>query len=382
MEARAGAIAPKVVAKNGKQSSAAATWKGVAQEAAWKGVGQEAAWKGVAQEEPGCDIFFSHCHGDAALANSIGEQCMQVALDERAYLIHTSYSKLTSPQADSSRGSLSDLFHSKLYCPLINMAELIAVDPTCASPQLLELNVGLCLADQRGLPIVPILTSGAGSLAITQVSDAVAALDEGRLLEWCNQFGVDWSKVEACTSRGAVRKLLALPSLIDLSLVSECVCVKTIVGVVNLASPPAGGSSSTGGLTAELTQSIFSMPTAASAAQQATEPRSTNKRRKPKVFLSHAWARDRLGRDNHARVKEMNELLKAEGVETWFDDQGDMQGDTLLAMTNGIDNADMIVVCITREYINKCKKEDNDNCKLEFEYAVSALYGRYRSLIR
>jgi tetratricopeptide (TPR) repeat protein len=48
-----------------------------------------------------------------------------------------------------------------------------------------------------------------------------------------------------------------------------------------------------------------------------------------------------------------------------------MKGDILLAMTSGIDSADVVVVCITREYINKCKKAGNDNCKLEFEYAYN-----------
>jgi hypothetical protein len=38
-------------------------------------------------------------------------------------------------------------------------------------------------------------------------------------------------------------------------------------------------------------------------------------------------------------------------------------------MTNGIDGSSAVAVFITPEYIQKCKKEGNDNCKLEFEYA-------------
>ena len=42
--------------------------------------------------------------------------------------------------------------------------------------------------------------------------------------------------------------------------------------------------------------------------------------------------------------------------------------DTLLAMTQGIDECDIILVFLTRDYINKCNKRDNDHCKLEFQY--------------
>jgi hypothetical protein len=91
-----------------------------------------------------------------------------------------------------------------------------------------------------------------------------------------------------------------------------------------------------------------------------------------KVFLSHNWSDDLLGRNNHERVKRVNAMLKERGVATWFDEQGDMQGDTLLAMTSGIDECDIILVFLTRDYIKKVNKQDNDNCKLEFQYA----YGR------
>jgi hypothetical protein len=46
-----------------------------------------------------------------------------------------------------------------------------------------------------------------------------------------------------------------------------------------------------------------------------------------------------------------------------------MAGNTLQAMTAGIDRARVVLVFVTRAYVDKCKKEGNDNCKLEFEYA-------------
>jgi hypothetical protein len=87
------------------------------------------------------------------------------------------------------------------------------------------------------------------------------------------------------------------------------------------------------------------------------------------VFLSHSWGDDAEGRDNHARVAQINTLLQARGLTTWFDEQGNMSGNTLQAMTAGIDRARVVLVFVTRAYVNKCNKEGNDNCKLEFEYA-------------
>ena len=70
-------------------------------------------------------------------------------------------------------------------------------------------------------------------------------------------------------------------------------------------------------------------------------------------------------------MSRINEGLRERRIDTWFDSQGDMRGDTLQAMTEGIDECSLVAVCITREYIEKCKKKDNDNCKLEFEYAYN-----------
>jgi GTPase SAR1 family protein len=91
----------------------------------------------------------------------------------------------------------------------------------------------------------------------------------------------------------------------------------------------------------------------------------------PKLFMSHAWAADALGRSNHDRVARINNGLKSKGTDTWFDTQGDMKDNTLLAMTAGIDECDLVVVFVTRIYIDKCKKKGNDNCKLEFEYSYN-----------
>jgi hypothetical protein len=46
-----------------------------------------------------------------------------------------------------------------------------------------------------------------------------------------------------------------------------------------------------------------------------------------------------------------------------------MHGSLTQAMCNGIDSCDVILVCITRAYIEKCNKTENDNCKLELNYS-------------
>ena len=90
----------------------------------------------------------------------------------------------------------------------------------------------------------------------------------------------------------------------------------------------------------------------------------------PKIFLSHAWGKDDHNRDNHLRVYQLNNLLKRRKCLTWFDET-DLEGGIVQSMTSGIDWADLVIVCITRSYINKCKKQGNDNCKLEFEYSIN-----------
>ena len=39
------------------------------------------------------------------------------------------------------------------------------------------------------------------------------------------------------------------------------------------------------------------------------------------VFLTHDWGVDKEGRDNHARVAYINDLLKKGGITTWFDSE-------------------------------------------------------------
>ena len=44
------------------------------------------------------------------------------------------------------------------------------------------------------------------------------------------------------------------------------------------------------------------------------------------IFLTHDWADDELGRNNHERVKRVYHRLKELGVPAWFDEEA-MHGD-------------------------------------------------------
>ena len=87
------------------------------------------------------------------------------------------------------------------------------------------------------------------------------------------------------------------------------------------------------------------------------------------VFISHTWDKDDMGRDNHARAKQLNESLQRLGFTTWFDDE-QMRGNILLKMAMGIEVSAVILICVTRRYMEKVTEDADNNCKIEFEYAL------------
>ncbi|KAJ1410898.1 hypothetical protein B484DRAFT_402809, partial [Ochromonadaceae sp. CCMP2298] len=90
--------------------------------------------------------------------------------------------------------------------------------------------------------------------------------------------------------------------------------------------------------------------------------------RRTDVFLTHDWGHEG-GVDNHERVKQINRLLQEMGLKTWFDEEM-MQGNIQQQMAEGIDNAQCVVVFITKRYTEKVNGDtEGDNCKLEFMHA-------------
>ena len=84
-----------------------------------------------------------------------------------------------------------------------------------------------------------------------------------------------------------------------------------------------------------------------------------------KVFVSH----DHKHTDDAMKVWS---LLTMAGMDVWFDAQDIYrESDLIRSMTAGIDKASVVIVCITKQYIEKCNKVENDNCKLELDYAYT-----------
>ena len=91
------------------------------------------------------------------------------------------------------------------------------------------------------------------------------------------------------------------------------------------------------------------------------------------LFFSHTWRDDDLGRDTHERVYQLVKILRNMGWTTWFDEE-DMNNNIDSAMARGIDNADAIIVCLTKQYILKVNNAANnprirDNCFKEWNYS-------------
>ena len=93
---------------------------------------------------------------------------------------------------------------------------------------------------------------------------------------------------------------------------------------------------------------------------------------KTHVFLTHDWGTDELGRNNHERVAKVNAWLKLHGVVTWFDSER-MKGNIVQQMFNGIDNCQVVIVIVTKNYMDKVAGKSaaglGDNCFKEYDYA-------------
>jgi len=87
------------------------------------------------------------------------------------------------------------------------------------------------------------------------------------------------------------------------------------------------------------------------------------------VFISHTWDKDDAGRDNHLRAKQLNGSLQYLGFKTWFDNE-QMHGDTHQRMAEGIERSLVILICVSRRYMEKVAQDEESNCKFEHNWAV------------
>ena len=92
------------------------------------------------------------------------------------------------------------------------------------------------------------------------------------------------------------------------------------------------------------------------------------------IFISHAWGRDELNRDNHKRCQLIADKLFNYGYSVWFD-SNDLYGNIDSSIIKGIDNCKIVLVCLTKRYcdkINNCVMNQliNDNCYKEWNYSL------------
>jgi hypothetical protein len=74
------------------------------------------------------------------------------------------------------------------------------------------------------------------------------------------------------------------------------------------------------------------------------------------VFISYDWKVDENGRDNKARVANINKALKKANIKTWCDsDRLDLGCNLHDFMARGIENSHVVLVCLTKNYMHKVK---------------------------
>jgi len=90
------------------------------------------------------------------------------------------------------------------------------------------------------------------------------------------------------------------------------------------------------------------------------------------VFLTYDWGTDEHGRSNHDRVAKVNAWLQKRGIVTWLDAERMEGNNNIVEMFNGIENARVVVVFVTKNYMDKVAGKGptgaGDHCLKEFDY--------------
>jgi hypothetical protein len=92
------------------------------------------------------------------------------------------------------------------------------------------------------------------------------------------------------------------------------------------------------------------------------------------LFISHTHRIGEDGVDAHACARILRTSLRSKGWTVWFDED-DLINNIDNSMVRGIDGADVVIVLLTKEYVEKVnlsagRNASNDNCLKEFQYAV------------
>lgn len=86
-------------------------------------------------------------------------------------------------------------------------------------------------------------------------------------------------------------------------------------------------------------------------------------------FLSHAWGQYPFS--DHDRVCQVGEELKKLDGVTVFLDKDDMSGDTKRTMAAGIKATEVVLVFITKGYIDRVEASWDNNCQYEWNAACN-----------
>ena len=85
-----------------------------------------------------------------------------------------------------------------------------------------------------------------------------------------------------------------------------------------------------------------------------------------RIFASHDWG---AAGANHARVASVVTHLRNRNLKVWFDETH-MKGNILDAMCKGIQEANVVLVFVTCNYMRKVEQgDDTDNVRREFMFA-------------
>ena len=94
-----------------------------------------------------------------------------------------------------------------------------------------------------------------------------------------------------------------------------------------------------------------------------------------RLFLSHAWQADELGRDTHARARDFACALRAHGWNVWFDEDNLGLGHIDAAIAQGIETCPVFLVLLTCAYCRKVQAAlldptQRDSCAKEWSCAM------------
>lgn len=94
-----------------------------------------------------------------------------------------------------------------------------------------------------------------------------------------------------------------------------------------------------------------------------------------KIFISYAWCDDSLGRSNYDRVQQLGCCLKDMGWDVWIDADCLLAGNIDAAIMEGIESADVFLVCLTQAYCKKVQESlrnphARDSCAKEWSCAM------------